>query len=147
MNKETRTPRRGPMGHGPGMRGATEKAKDFKGAMKRLFKELNIYKILLTVSFTLAIVGAILSISAPNILSKLTDEISEGLKPNKDILEKEKLEYNERGLISINDKCETNIEKVYAGGDLSEAKSTVCRALGSSRKAAQAIMERLEKNV
>jgi len=70
-----------------------------------------------------------------------------GLKPNKDILEKEKLEYNERGLISINDKCETNIEKVYAGGDLSEAKSTVCRALGSSRKAAQAIMERLEKNV
>jgi len=70
-----------------------------------------------------------------------------GLKQNKDILEKEKLEYNERGLISINDKCETNIEKVYAGGDLSEAKSTVCRALGSSRKAAQAIMERLEKNV
>ena len=65
-----------------------------------------------------------------------------GLKPNKD-----KLEYNERGLISINDKCETNIEKVYAGGDLSEAKSTVCRALGSSRKAAQAIMERLGKNV
>jgi len=70
-----------------------------------------------------------------------------GLKPNKDILEKEKLEYNERGLISINDKCETNIEKAYAGGDLSEAKSTVCRALGSSRKAAQAIMERLGKNV
>ncbi len=88
MNKETRTPRRGPMGHDPGMRGATEKAKDFKGAMKRLFKELNIYKILLTVSFTLAIVGAILSISAPNILSKLTDEISEGLKPNKENIEK-----------------------------------------------------------
>lgn len=70
-----------------------------------------------------------------------------GLKPNKNILEKENLEYNERGLISINDKCETNIEKVYAGGDLSESKSTVCRALGSSRKAAKAIMERLEKNV
>lgn len=67
-----------------------------------------------------------------------------GLKPNKDILEKENLEYNERGLIAINDKCETNIEKVYAGGDLSEAKSTVCRALGSSRKAARAIMEMLE---
>lgn len=67
-----------------------------------------------------------------------------GLKPNKDILEKENLEYNERGLIAINDKCETNIEKVYAGGDLSEAKSTVCRALGSSRKAARAIMELLE---
>lgn len=69
-----------------------------------------------------------------------------GLKPNKEILEKENLEYNERGLIAINDNCETNIEKVYAGGDLSESKSTVCRALGSSRKAAKAIIEILEQN-
>lgn len=67
-----------------------------------------------------------------------------GLKPNKKVLEKENLEYNERGLIAINDKCQTNIEKVFAGGDLSESKSTVCRALGSSRKAAIAIMEILK---
>lgn len=68
-----------------------------------------------------------------------------GLKPNKQVLEKEGLEYNERGLIAIDDKGQTNIEKVFAGGDLSETKSTVCRALASSRKAAISIMEMLEK--
>jgi glutamate synthase (NADPH/NADH) small chain len=68
-----------------------------------------------------------------------------GLKPNKQVLEKEGLEYNEKGLIVINDKCQTNIEKVFAGGDLSETKSTVCRALASSRKAAMSIIELLEK--
>ena len=40
-NSSTQTPRRGPMGRGPGMRGAPgEKAKNFKSAIKRLFKEL-----------------------------------------------------------------------------------------------------------
>lgn len=70
-----------------------------------------------------------------------------GLKPNREVLEKENLEYNEKGLIAINDKCETNIKKVFAGGDLSETKSTVCRALASSRKAANSIIEMLEKGV
>lgn len=68
-----------------------------------------------------------------------------GLKPNKNVLEKEGLEYNEKGLIAINDKGQTNIENVFAGGDLSETKSTVCRALASSRKAAMSIIELLEK--
>lgn len=88
MSNETKTPRRGPMAHGPGMSGASEKAKDFKGAMKRLFGELKIYRILLIIAFSLAIIGAILSISAPNRLSELTDKISEGLIPNKENLEK-----------------------------------------------------------
>ena len=39
----------------------------------------------------------------------------------------------------------TNISGVYAGGDLSETKSTVCRALGSAKKAANSIIEFLEK--
>lgn len=68
-----------------------------------------------------------------------------GLKPNKEVLEKEGLEYNEKGLITIDENGKTNIENVYAGGDLSESKSTVCRALGSARKAAKAIIQKLEK--
>ena len=36
-----RPPRRGPMGGGRGMSVPGEKAKDFKGAVKRLLKELN----------------------------------------------------------------------------------------------------------
>ena len=70
------------------MRGGTgEKAKDFKGAIKRLFKELKSFKILITIALVLAALASILSIIAPNRLSDLTDEISKGLVVNKDNLE------------------------------------------------------------
>ena len=81
-NTTSRPPRRGPRGHGPGMGGPAEKAKDFKGAIKRLVKELNPFMLLIVIALILAIAGAILSISAPNRLSKLTDEISKGLVVN-----------------------------------------------------------------
>lgn len=68
-----------------------------------------------------------------------------GLKPNKELLEKEGLAYNDNGLIAIDSNGKTNIDRVYAGGDLSETKSTVCRALGSARLAAKSIMEAFEK--
>lgn len=68
-----------------------------------------------------------------------------GLKPDKKVLEKEGLAYNEKGLIEIDENGKTNIDDVYAGGDLSETKSTVCRALGSAKKAANSIMNFLEK--
>ena len=74
-NEVKRTHRRGP-GMGPL---PAEKAKDFKGATKRLLKELNKFKVLIIIALVLAVLGAILSISAPNQLSKLTDKISEGL--------------------------------------------------------------------
>ncbi len=64
-----------------------EKARDFKGAIKRLFHELNIYKTLIVIAFTLAILGSILSILAPNRLSNLTDEISAGLVINQEHME------------------------------------------------------------
>ena len=71
--------------HGPNT--SYEKARDFKGAIKRLFHELNTYKILIAVAFTLAILGSVLSILAPDKLSNLTDEISAGLVINKDNME------------------------------------------------------------
>ena len=78
--------RKGPM-RGPGMggRAPAEKAKDFKGAMKRLFKELKSFRILIVIALLLAILGAVLSIAAPNKLSELTDTISEGLLGNMDM--------------------------------------------------------------
>ena len=75
MNNKQRTPRRG-----PGV--PLEKAKNFKEAIKRLLKELKGYKVFIILSLLLACFGAILSISAPNRLSKLTDEISKGLVIN-----------------------------------------------------------------
>jgi len=84
-NNENRPPRRGPMG--PGMGAPGEKAKNFKSAMKRLFKELRKFRIIIAIALVLAITSSILAISAPNRLSKLTDKISEGLAVNKDNLE------------------------------------------------------------
>ncbi len=80
-------PRRGPMG--PGMKGGApgEKAKNFKASIVRLFKELKSQKILIFISLILAMIGAVLAIMAPDKLSKLTDEISEGLMVNRDNLE------------------------------------------------------------
>lgn len=67
---------------GPMRRGnqnPNDKAKDFKGAIARLFKELKKYKILVIIALILAMLGAIIGITAPNVLSKLTDEIQLGL--------------------------------------------------------------------
>ena len=79
-NNQSRPPRRGPMGPGVGP-GVGEKAKDFKSAVKRLVKELGKFKILIIIALILAIAGAVLSISAPDRLSKLTDEIQAGIIP------------------------------------------------------------------
>lgn len=80
-SNETKNPRRAQMREpgGPGGAMTGEKAKDFKQAVKRLLKELKGYKVLITISLILAIAGAVLSISAPNKLSELTDEIQKGL--------------------------------------------------------------------
>ena len=80
-----------------------EKAKDFKSAIKRLLKELNPFKALVILSLTLSVAASILSIVTPNILSKLTDKISNGIVPNKENLvrinnEISSLLYNRRKL-------------------------------------------------
>lgn len=69
----------GPMG-----RGVTEKAKDFKASMKRLFSELRSFKILIIFSLILAIGGAVLSIMAPDRLKDLTNEIQSGISVKTD---------------------------------------------------------------
>lgn len=66
-------PRRGP---------APEKAKDFKGSMKRLIKHLGKWKFTMLLALTLALVSAMLALIAPNKLSDFADVISEGLVPN-----------------------------------------------------------------
>ena len=71
----------------------TQKAKNFKEAIKRLFSELKVFKLLIIISFILAILGAGLSIFSPNVLSKLTDEISKGLYGNMDMISIKKIAF------------------------------------------------------
>ena len=78
--QQTRIPPR--MGRGRNI----EKPKNFKQAIKRLFKELKAFKILIIIALILAVMGSVFSIIAPDKLSALTDEISEGLVVNKENL-------------------------------------------------------------
>lgn len=64
-----------------------DKPKEFKASLIRLIKELKSFKVLIIVSLTLAAIGSLIAIFTPNILSDLTDTISEGLVVNKDNLE------------------------------------------------------------
>ncbi len=68
-----------------------------------------------------------------------------GLKPDKALLELQGIQLNDAGYIEIDENGKTNIDKVYAGGDNTESKSTVCRALAAGKKAAKGIMNQLEK--
>lgn len=62
-----------------------------------------------------------------------------GLKPDKKLIENEGLELNEKGLLKLNEKNMTNLEGVFAGGDVSENKATVCKAIESGKKASEEI--------
>lgn len=76
-NKNNR--RGGPMGgHGP-MGAPGEKAKDFKGTMKKLLGELSAFKISLIGVIIFAIGSAVFSIAGPKVLAKATNEIFNGL--------------------------------------------------------------------
>ena len=71
-------------GGGPGN---YEKARDFKGSMIRLLKNLSPWKYIMIVALGLAMTSAILALVAPNRLSKFADFISEGLVPRTEVLE------------------------------------------------------------
>ncbi len=76
---ETRTARRphGPMG-GPGMRGG-EKAKDFSGSMKKIFRYMGKYKVRIFMVAVFAVAGTLFNIVGPKILGKATTELFNGL--------------------------------------------------------------------
>ena len=59
--------------------GAVEKAKDFKGTLKKLLKVISEYKILIILAFIFAIGSTIFAIISPKILGNATTEIYNGL--------------------------------------------------------------------
>ena len=63
-----------------------------------------------------------------------------GLKPNKTLLEKENIELDENGLIKLDENSMTNIEGVFAGGDVCQSKATVCLAIKAGKNAAKNII-------
>ena len=72
--------RRGPMGHGGPMammRG--EKARDFKGTIRKLIQYLGAYKIAIVIVMGFAVASTVFSIIGPKILGKATTKLFEGV--------------------------------------------------------------------
>ena len=88
-------------------RGVPEKSKDFKGSMRRLIKSLNKWKYSLIIALVFAFIGSILGLITPNKLSDLTDNITDGLKPN--INEKSINEIMNSDVISTDSKVEFSL--------------------------------------
>ena len=82
MSNEVKTRGRGPGagGHGPmGGMGPGEKPKDFKGTIKKLFRYLGTYRIMIAVALVLAFIGTVFTLIGPDKLSDMTDLITEGI--------------------------------------------------------------------
>ena len=100
-----------------------DKSKDFVGSMKRLFKELKSFQILIAMALIFAVLSSILSIAAPNKLSKLTDTISEGIIVNSRNLE----EVSERTKINLQN---IKVDEILQSEDLTiEEKQDFLSAL------------------
>lgn len=74
----SRRPRRGPMGGPMGGMGTGEKAKDFKGTIKKLIKYIGSYKYAIIAVMVFAIGSTVFSIAGPKILGRATTEIFTG---------------------------------------------------------------------
>ena len=72
----------------PGGFNTTDKSKDFKGSMIRLYKSLENFKKLLIISIVLSLFSAVLATIAPNKLSDVTNVITEGIKPDVKMIQK-----------------------------------------------------------
>ena len=106
-----------------------DKSKDSVGSMKRLFKELKSFQILIAMALIFAILSSVLSIAAPNKLSKLTDAISEGLIVNVD-------EMQEISKKTTNNLQNINPQEIMKSTNLSvEEKTNFMMVMQSSDKA------------
>ncbi|MGJ8455432.1 ABC transporter ATP-binding protein [Pseudothermotoga sp. U03pept] len=72
-------PDRGPVPGGPPLTRPAEKAKDFKGTLKRLVTYLRPYLIAIIIVLAITVTATILTIFAPKILGRATTEIFRGI--------------------------------------------------------------------
>lgn len=82
MNKDHKTfkpRRRGPMGGPMGGMMAGEKAKDFKGSLKKLLAYIGKYKIAIFVVIVFAAASTVFNVMGPKIMGRATTELAEGL--------------------------------------------------------------------
>lgn len=64
-----------------------------------------------------------------------------GSKPDENLLNCLNIK-TKNGLVCVDENYMTNIKNIYAGGDLVETKSSVCRAISTGKKVANAILSK-----
>ena len=79
MAQTSNRPRRGPMGHGPGPGAPVEKAKNFRGTIRKIFAYMSSYKPALIVVMIFAVASTVFNVIGPKILSRATTELFNGL--------------------------------------------------------------------
>ena len=79
MAEITQQPRRAPRPHGPGSRMAPgEKAKDFKGTIRKLLHYVGPYRVGLVAAVILAMASVVFSVVGPKVLGNATTEVIHG---------------------------------------------------------------------
>ena len=81
VSTQKKPPQGGPMGGGPGRHGmmSVEKAKDFKGSIKKLASYMSAYKLRLIIVALFAIISTTFMIVGPKILARATTELFRGM--------------------------------------------------------------------
>ncbi len=99
MSKEVNKssgPRRGPGGGGPpGSRASApvEKAKDFKGTLKRLLKYLSPYRPMMVLVILMAVLSTVFKIASPRVMGMATDRLMEGISARLDGVTNAKIDF------------------------------------------------------
>lgn len=137
-----------------------EKPKNFKLAMQKLINSLRKFWPAIILSFILSAVGAVLTIMAPNKLSKLTDELTLGLVPKTEVianlteliasdLNEEQLQIKFKEILSLN-ISEKNIKKILTSNDFTaEEKLAFQEALGKLKTTDNpiAVLKEIPENI
>ena len=79
MAEKNQSGHRGPRMGGPMMGGPPQKAKDFKGTLKRLASYLKPQRTRFILVFVMAIMSTIFTITGPNIMGKATTKLGQGI--------------------------------------------------------------------
>ena len=119
-----------------------EKAKDFKGAIIRLFNELKGFKTLILIALVLTALSSVLSIFTPNKLSDLTDMISDGLVVNTKNIEL----LTDKVTKALNEETlKTKIPEILAMDITSENIQDILTSSKLSSKEKQELQQALQK--
>ncbi len=89
MNKERSHNKNssGAMGRGPGSTNVGEKAKNFRGTIKKYFSFAKKYRVLFAIALLFAAIGSVLTLIGPDQISKITDTVLSGIRDNKGVID------------------------------------------------------------